>query len=88
MHYVKQAEYIDGYRVTLTFEDGNVKIIDLLPYLEGEVFEPLKNPNYFKDFKVDFDADTIVWPNGADFSPDFLYEKGQSYLTGNEQKFG
>jgi hypothetical protein len=41
--------------------------------LDGPVFEPLKNPAYFRLFRLNPDLDTVVWPNNADFSPDFLY---------------
>ena len=41
------------------------------------MFEPLKDIAYFKSFRVNEDLDTVVWENGADFSPDFLYEIGQ-----------
>ena len=34
---------------------------------------PLKQPAYFKQFKLDDDLMTLTWPNGADFAPDFLY---------------
>jgi hypothetical protein len=44
--------------------------------LTGEIFEPLKNLRYFKTVKINPDLDTIVWDNGADMSPDFLYEIG------------
>ena len=78
MHFVRQAEYLDGYKVRLRFEDGSVKIADLESHLEGEVFESLKDVERFKAFRVDADLDTIVWENGADMSPDFLYEIGAS----------
>lgn len=74
MHYVTEAEYLGGYRLRLTFEDNETKIVDLENYLEGGVFEPLKDPQYFKLVTLNRDIDTIVWPNNADFSPDFLYE--------------
>jgi len=38
----------------------------------------LKDLSFFKRFAVNYDIDTVVWPNGADFSPDFLYEIGES----------
>ena len=38
------------------------------------MFEVLKNITAFKDFKVDPDIETIVWYNGADLAPEFLYE--------------
>jgi len=78
MHYVTDAEYVGGYRLRLTFEDHTTKIVDLEQYLEGGVFEPLKNLDYFKLVTLNRDIDTVVWPNNADFSPDFLYEIGQT----------
>jgi len=78
MHYVTDAEYLGGYRLQLTFEDRRKKLVDLEQYLEGGVFEPLKNIDYFKLVTLNSDIDTVVWPNNADFSPDFLYEIGQA----------
>jgi hypothetical protein len=76
MHFVRKVQYLDGYRVRLEFEDGSVRDVDLEPHLDGEIFEPLKNVDYFKTLRVEPDLDTIVWDNGADMSPDFLYEIG------------
>jgi hypothetical protein len=76
MHAVKNVQYVSGYKLLLTFEDTHVRLVDLAPHLEGEIFEPLKDPAYFKRVRVSEDLDTIVWDNGADFSPDFLYEIG------------
>ncbi|MEK9137511.1 MAG: DUF2442 domain-containing protein [Bacteroidota bacterium] len=47
--------------------------VDLKDVLWGSVFEPLKDRNRFRQFKVHPDLHTIVWENGADFSPEFLY---------------
>jgi hypothetical protein len=76
MHYVKSASYAGDYRLKVRFDDGRTKLIDLAPYLDGPVFEPLKDISYFKRFKVNKDIDTVVWSNDADFSPDFLYSIG------------
>lgn len=76
MHFVRDASYASDYKLLITFEDGKQLLIDLEPHLKGRIFEPLKDVNYFKKVKVASDLDTIVWDNGADFSPDFLYEIG------------
>lgn len=78
MHFVKEVTYISDYMLLLTFNDEITKIVDLKPYLKGNIFEPLKNKDYFKTVKVNSDIDTIVWENGADISPDFLYEIGET----------
>lgn len=70
---VKTAEAIGGYSVRLTFTDGVVREMDLLPFLRGPIFEDLHDPVRFADLGVDAELGTIVWPNGADIDPDVLY---------------
>jgi len=76
MHFVRDVTYVSDYKLLVTFEDGVIRLADLEPYLEGEMFEPLKDIDYFKTVRVNPDIDTIVWDNDADMSPDFLYEIG------------
>jgi len=77
MHYVQEASYAGGYKLRIRFENGEVRIVDLSGHLDGPVFEPLKDLAFFKRFTVNHDIDTVVWPNDADLSPDFLYEVGE-----------
>lgn len=69
------ARYLGGHRVHLVFSDGLEGEVDLAGELWGEVFEPLRDLAYFARFVVD---DTLVWPNGADFAPEFLYERARA----------
>lgn len=75
--HVTEATYIEAYKLRLTFDDGTVKDVDLQEELYGEVFEPLKDIEAFKQVTVNPDTNTIEWPNGADFAPEFLFELGQ-----------
>lgn len=77
MHYVTEARHVTGHKIKVRFEDGQTKLVDLGSHLDGPIFEPLRDPAYFRCFTVNSEIDTIVWPNNADFSPDFLYEIGQ-----------
>ena len=61
------------YCLEITFSDGTTREVDLEPELYGEVFEPLKDPAFFAAAAVDTELGTVVWPNGADFSPEFLH---------------
>jgi hypothetical protein len=76
MHYVTDVEYVSGYKLKVSFEDNKEKLVDLEPHLDGPVFEPLKELEFFRKVEVNRDIDTIVWPNNADFAPEFLYEIG------------
>ncbi len=60
------------------FENNEAKEVDLSNYLTGTIFELLKEIDYFKKVSLNSDIDTIVWPNNADYSPDFLYKIGKS----------
>lgn len=73
--HVARAEYQAGYRIWIEFEDGQSGIIDLEHELDGPVFAPLRDVRVFRSFKVDAVAKTLVWPNGADFAPEFLKGK-------------
>ncbi|HVV35245.1 MAG TPA: DUF2442 domain-containing protein [Acidimicrobiales bacterium] len=76
--HVTAAEVLEGYRLRLTFEDGTTGVIDFSAELWGPVFEPLREPARFAEVSVDPVAGTIVWPNGADFAPEWLYEAASS----------
>jgi len=73
---VTEATYLGAYKLKIRFDNGEIKAVDLEPHLDGPIFEPLKDPKFFKTFYVNRDIDTVVWANNADFSPDFLYEIG------------
>lgn len=75
---VTHAEYVKGFQLLITFDDGIQKIVDLENYLTGEVFFPLGDIDFFKNFIVNKDTGTIEWSNQADFGPDFLYEIGKT----------
>src|SRR4029453_17303829 len=58
----------------LTFEDGMVGDVDFGSREWDGVFEPLRDPAYFAQVRVDPELGTIAWPNGADMAPETLYE--------------
>ena len=86
MHFVEDVKYLSEYRLLLSFKDGSLREVDLKTHLDGEVFKPLQDIANFKKVRVNPELDTIVWSNGADMSPDFLYEisvpVAESALTG------
>lgn len=73
--HVREAKYLHDYVIWLRFNDGAEGEADLRHELSGEVFEPLKDLSSFKRFRVDPEMQTIVWDNGADIAPEFLYDK-------------
>lgn len=72
--HVREARHVRGYVLWLRFNDGAEGEIDLESELEGEVFGPLKDADKFRRFRVDPELQTVVWENGADLAPEFLYD--------------
>lgn len=72
---VIEAKWVRGYVLHLRFSDGAEGEVDLKDELEGGVFEPLKDVGLFKSFRVHPELHTVVWPNGADFAPEFLHSR-------------
>lgn len=69
---VTSAKHTTGYKLRLSFNNGEEREVDLSAKLDKPVFKPLKNIEYFKKFKLN--PFTIEWGSGADFSPKYLYD--------------
>ena len=74
---VEDAQYVDHFTIHLRFSDGTEGDVDLADELHGQVFEPLKDTALFRRFSIHPEFRTLTWPNGADFAPEFLYERVQ-----------
>lgn len=75
---VTAVRVLARYFVELTLANGEVRVIDLEPFLRGPMFEPVvADYDLFRQVAVDTDAGTIVWPNGADLSPRTLYAESK-----------
>ena len=75
------AEYVGRYTLRIRFADGCEGELDLESELWGEVFEPLLDPEVFRRFTLNEELNTVTWPSGADFAPEFLYEKAAEQAT-------
>ncbi len=73
METVVAVKVLRPYILDVTFDDGFRREVDVEPFLWGKVFQPLRDPAYFAQVTVDAELGTIVWPNGADLAPEFLY---------------
>ena len=86
MYYsVKAAEYVDGHKLLLHFEDGTSGVVDFAKYIQrGGVFRRLADPDTFRSFEINRDFGVVSWGD-VDIAPETLYEsinKGRSGRTG------
>jgi hypothetical protein len=81
-----EVKVLGDYKLWLRFHDGVSGIIDLTEELWGPMFEPLKNPTVFAQVIVHPELQTATWPNGADLSPEYLYQQAaQSAAAAHRQ---
>lgn len=67
---VTEARYLNDFRIHIALSDGTSGNVDLRGRLEGPIFEPLNDPEYFAAFELT--DHTLQWPNGADFAPEYF----------------
>jgi hypothetical protein len=72
---IHRVKPLNDYTLELTFENNEIKIFDMKPYLDTGLFIKLRDENIFNKVKISFD--TIEWPYGIDLDPEILYEKSK-----------
>lgn len=70
--WITKVNYLQEYQIEIEFNNNKKGVIDLKKHLNKKTFEPLKELDVFKNFKLN--SWTIEWENGADFSTEFLLE--------------
>lgn len=74
IHRVTSFQRLKDFVLRVEFDDGTHQVIDFQPVLGGELLGPLSDPRVFDQVRLDPEARTLVWPNGADFDPAMLHD--------------
>lgn len=72
---VIHVETKSGYRLLLTFENGEKRLFDMAPYMDKKPFVQLKGSPFFARATVDHG--TVVWPGNIDIAPETLYDRSR-----------
>jgi hypothetical protein len=73
LHDIKEVQVIGPHQLRLRFEDGVIREVDLSDITAGQMYGPLRDPDFFARVRLNPEIETIEWPNGADFDPETLY---------------
>jgi len=74
--HVTNVKCIGPHTLRVWFDDDAVKDVDLTDELWGEVFDPLRDPDFFRQVSLNQETGTVEWPNGRISRPPYLHEKG------------
>lgn len=80
---VVEVRTLDDYKLWVRFEDGVTGTVNLSGELWGPMFEPLRDKALFSQAVVHPELETVMWPNGADLAPEFLYKAAQQSVAGD-----
>ncbi len=71
---VRSCEVVGPYTLRVSFDDATQQVIDFEPVLAGDLFRALRDPELFRQVRIDPEVHTLIWPNGADFDPATLHD--------------
>jgi hypothetical protein len=71
---VRSFDIVAPYTIRVRFDDNTEQTIDFQPVLAGELYGALRDLDLFDQVRIDQYAETLVWPNGADFDPATLHD--------------
>lgn len=74
IHRVTDFRQVGPFVLWVEFDDGTRREIDFEPALQGGLYASLRDPEMFRQVRLDPEVQTLVWPNGADFDPATLYD--------------
>jgi hypothetical protein len=74
IHAVEGYDKVGPFTLCVRFADGTSQVVDFEPVLHGELFGPLRDVALFDQVRLDPEARTLAWPNGADFDPALLHD--------------
>jgi hypothetical protein len=80
---ILNVQPLENYRLKLMFDNAEIRIFDVTPYLTKGIFTELTNLTYFHQVKPFFGG--IQWPNEQEFSRDTLYLLSQPEPMANPQ---
>lgn len=66
----KSVRPLENFTIEVVLRDGRTGIFDMKPYLNFGAFRQLREPGYFEQVSIQFDA--VTWPNGQDIAPDTM----------------
>lgn len=73
---IKNATAPDAHTLIVVFTDGKRKKYDIRLLLDKEMFFPLKNFSFFKNFYIEPGGYAIVWNSDIDISEYELWKNG------------
>ena len=80
MIWVTEANALPEFRLRVLFSDGTEGEVDIKEFIAADarpIVAELRNPIAFAAIRIEMD--TVVWANGFDLAPEFLYTQALAH---------
>ena len=74
---IRSALPLDDHTLMVVFDNNEKRKYDIQPLLSKSMFEPLRNPVFFKAFNIEKGGYAITWNENIDLSEYELWIRGQ-----------
>jgi hypothetical protein len=81
------AQLLDDRTLLIEFSQNEFKKYDISKLLNNLMFSPLKNPSFFKNFKIEAGGYGLVWNEDVDISEYELWKNGVSLTDGKDKEY-
>lgn len=71
--HITHVSYLSDYKIKVSFNTGEHGVADLSSVVHQGVFKVLASREKFAQVELDEALKTIVWPDGLDLAPEFVY---------------
>ncbi|MDX8392991.1 MAG: DUF2442 domain-containing protein [Mariprofundales bacterium] len=75
---IENAIPLDDHTLFIVFDNSDKRKYDIFPLLSKSMFEPLKNPVFFRAFSIEKGGYAITWNENIDLSEYELWNHGQA----------
>ena len=69
------VEVLPEHKLRITFDNDEIRIFDVTPYIKGDWFGELRDDSVFNTVRPN--GMTIEWSGGQDICPDCLYNDSE-----------
>ncbi|MCC3492663.1 MAG: DUF2442 domain-containing protein [Microcoleus sp. PH2017_16_JOR_D_A] len=78
---IVSAKVIDDNTLMVKFANLEIKKYDISKLLENPMFATLRNPGFFRNFKIEPGGYALVWNEDIDLSEYEIWQNGITYVT-------
>ncbi|MCL1473776.1 DUF2442 domain-containing protein [Argonema antarcticum] len=79
---IVSAQTIDDRTLLVKFNNNEIRKYDISKLLEIPMFAPLRNPGFFRNFKIEPGGYALVWNEDIDISEYEFWQNGISFTDG------